>query len=108
MLRFCEWMKNLKFAHKIVIAGNHDGCTDAAFAGESMISTLDYLMFSCNYLQNEALVLAGLRIFGTPYTCWGLRNDGSRPAWAHGITRGIACSALCEGIPDCDILISHQ
>merc|ERR1712032_361337 len=50
----------------------------------------------------------GIRIYGTPFTCWAPREDGKRPMWAHGVARGIACSKICEEIPDCDILMSHQ
>eukprot|EP00930_Biecheleria_cincta_P080614 TRINITY_DN6898_c0_g1_i2.p1 TRINITY_DN6898_c0_g1~~TRINITY_DN6898_c0_g1_i2.p1 ORF type:complete len:320 (+),score=52.28 TRINITY_DN6898_c0_g1_i2:104-1063(+) len=108
MARFCDWLKDRSFSHKIVISGNHDACTDAAFTGDTAGSTSQHMAACCTYLHNQSTMAAGICVYGTPFTCWPLRNDGSKPNWAHGVVRGAACEKLCAKIPECDVLLSHQ
>lgn len=106
--RFCDWLKTIDFQHKVVIAGNHDGCSDPAFAGLTATETVQLLKDSCSYLHDASTSVHGVHIYGTPFTCWAPRDDGQRPMWAHGVTRGASCSRICAQIPPCDVVISHQ
>jgi predicted phosphohydrolase len=76
LARVAVWLRALPYRHKIVVAGNHDGCfqldRDAACAvlGPEII-----------YLQDSGVELGGLRFWGSPWQ--PAFND-----WAFNLPRG--------------------
>lgn len=57
---FDWWLKKLPHKHKIVIAGNHD----FALEDEGAKKRLEF----CTYLEDEAVEIDGLKIYGAPWT----------------------------------------
>ncbi len=89
-----EWLASLDIPHKVLIAGNHD----VAFE-RGMIRKED--MPGITYLQHEEVEVAGLKIFGSPYTptfgegwAFNKRRDKLSQYWAE----------IQEGT---DVVISH-
>ena len=62
-----KWFGTLPYKHKIVIAGNNDGSgmdpskTKQPIDGHKIFT-------NATYLENEAVTIHGLKIFGSPYT----------------------------------------
>eukprot|EP00035_Acanthoeca_spectabilis_P030653 m.10313 g.10313 ORF g.10313 m.10313 type:complete len:338 (+) comp4300_c0_seq1:51-1064(+) len=107
--RFCDWLDQLTgFKDKVVIAGNHDSCTDPAFG--SCEDTLERLRQSAHYLCGSSVSVAGGHVvWGSPTTCWEPRKDGGRPRWAHGVTWGAACQDHGATVPhEVDVVMTHQ
>ena len=107
--RFADWLGSLP-VERVVVAGNHDACIDAAFVGpEACRATLQLLRDRCQYLENSEAAVRGLRIWGSPFTCWPPgAHPLQRPKWAHGHVRGLACDDLCATIPaGLDIAVTH-
>ncbi|RZF43641.1 hypothetical protein LSTR_LSTR009238 [Laodelphax striatellus] len=110
VIQFNEWLGKLPHKYKIVIAGNHELWFDENFVSgrENESETLsseklepkDHLT-NCIYLQDDAVTLYGLKIYGTPW----------QPEYSHlafNLTRGKACLAKWDLIPaDTDILVTH-
>jgi len=97
VVSFLDWFENIKYTHKIFIAGNHD------FAFEHNPSwlhdELDHRNF--NYLLDESIILEGIKFYGSPYQPW-FHN------WAFNLDRGEKCAAKWAEIPqDTDFLITH-
>jgi Icc-related predicted phosphoesterase len=98
--RFNEDLVALPHPHKVVIAGNHDRLFD-----EDPETARKLLDPSIHYLQDTAVVIGGLKIFGTP--------------WVHGLgeanfnaftepPRSIEISERRKAIPEgIDILVTH-
>jgi len=89
------FLAGLPHPHKIVIAGNHDGCfqTDPAAARARMTSAV--------YLEDESVSIDGVTFFGSPWTPAFRRwyfmlhsEEESRAAWAR----------IPEGT---DVLVTH-
>lgn len=96
---FNAWLGTLPHAHKIVIAGNHDGFMTRSGARK--------LFTKAVYLQEESVEVMGLRIFGSPYTprcgngafhftnlqtpqrAWGAIPDDVDVLVTHGPPKGI-------------------
>lgn len=56
--RFCDWLSSLPYTHKVVIAGNHDACTDAAFCSQDIYSSsVQKLRGCCSYLENSSTTI---------------------------------------------------
>lgn len=109
-----DWLRSLPHRHKVVIGGNHDFC----LAEEARSDLFDGL----HYLQDQALEVEGLRLYGSPWTPkfgnWVFqtpRTDKAAPIWAripddtqllltHGPPAGIgdltlqAIQAGCEAL----------
>lgn len=85
----------LPHRHKVIIAGNHDfGFQREADAARSIIK-------SAIYLQDEAVTIEGLRIYGSPWQPWFLD-------WAFNHPRGESLKPIWDRIPaDTDILVTH-
>ena len=91
--RFGRWMQQQPHAHKILIAGNHDWCFERN--GQSLLPP------DIHYLQDSAIVIAGLRVWGSP---WQPRFYD----WAFNLDRGPQLAAKWALIPaDTDILVTH-
>lgn len=87
----------LPHKHKVVIAGNHDFLfqKDSATAREIMRSN------GLIYLQDEEVVLEGVRIWGSPWQPWFYD-------WAFNLRRGPAIDAKWQLIPQgVDVLVTH-
>ena len=92
---FNKWLGSLPHPHKIVVAGNHD------FLFERQPETAETLITNAIYLNNSAVEIAGLRIWGSPVTPWF--HD-----WAFNRRRGADIRRYWEMIPaETDILVTH-
>ena len=92
---FNEFLDTLPHPHKIVIAGNHDFC----FEQDS--GTCRGLLTNCIYLQDEAVMLEGIRFYGSPWQPWFCD-------WAFNLQRGPEIQQKWDLIPpDTDVLITH-
>ncbi|NJN15430.1 MAG: metallophosphoesterase [Oscillochloris sp.] len=91
-----EWLKSLPHRYKLVIAGNHDQCLqDDPVAVELLQST------GATYLHDQLVVIAGLRIYGSPWQPI-FRN------MAFNLPRGAALRAIWRRVPAMlDVLITH-
>jgi Icc-related predicted phosphoesterase len=92
---FNRWLERWPHPHKVVIAGNHD------FAFEKRPAEARRTLTAATYIEDELLEVAGLRIWGSPWTPkWG--------EWAFSLERGSEIRAKWELIPEgLDILITH-
>jgi predicted phosphohydrolase len=92
---FNEWLGTLPHPHKVVIAGNHDWCWERDKAAALKILTHAY------YLEDSAMTIEGIRIWGTPW-------QPEFHHWAFNLPRGNALREKWALIaPDTDILITH-
>jgi len=91
---FDNFLAQLPHRHKIVICGNHDFCLEhTPFARESIRHGI--------YLQDEAVVVEGIKFYGSPWQPWFYD-------WAFNLPRGRPLAAKWAMIPDdTDILITH-
>lgn len=89
----------LDYKHKIVIAGNHD----FAFERDPENAKRIFKKYAPDviYLQDEAVTLYGLKIYGSPWQPWF-------HSWAFNLQRGAQIKEKWDLIPnDTDILITH-
>ncbi len=92
---FNRWLQGLPHRHKVVIAGNHDFCFERELEAARAEVTV------AHYLQDEALELEGIKIYGSP---WQPRFFD----WAFNLDRGPALARVWAKIPeDTDVLITH-
>ena len=94
---FLDWFSNLKFRHKVFIAGNHD------FFLEDAHPDIIGRMIPKNviYLNDSGVEIDGLKIWGSPVTPY-FHN------WAFNRKRGAEIKTHWDMIPgDTDILITH-
>lgn len=92
---FADWLDRLDFAHKIVVAGNHD----LLFEEEPALAE-SYLSSVC-YLKDKATVIDGVHFYGSP---WQPRFFD----WAFNLDRGPELAAKWALIPTkTDVLITH-
>lgn len=73
---FADWFGAQKFPNKVLIAGNHD----LVLQGLGRVRVQQILDNStthgkCFYLEHEEVSIGGVRIFGSPFGCWGGKND---------------------------------
>lgn len=109
---FNKWLGTLPHPHKVVIAGNHDVCFDAAYYERAWkrfhfkgkindIKAVKASLTNCIYLEDSSVVVRGFRIFGSPW-------QPEFCDWAFNLRRGAQCRAAWERIPDdVDVLITH-
>jgi len=115
--RFSEWLRDLPYQHKVVIAGNHDIPFDAdgylhgdlfrSFHRHHLKEPYDPaeikrgLAQHCTYLEDEMATVMGYSIYGSPW----------QPVfydWAFNLPRDAHIEAKWKQIPtDTDILITH-
>lgn len=90
---FIDWFASLPYARKIFIAGNHD----FVFEKPNALIVPDDVY----YLQDSAIVLDGIKIYGSPWQPWF--HD-----WAFNLMRGEPLAEKWKMIPDdTDILVTH-
>ena len=95
--RFVAWYDRLPFLHKILIAGNHD------FIFEQRPSQTRRLLKPTGiiYLENEAVLIDGIKFYGSPITPFS--NN-----WAFTRHRGAEIQWYWDQIPgDTQVLITH-
>ncbi len=91
---FNAWLGTLPHQHKVVIAGNHDFCFESDLAAAAALT-------NCIYLQDQAITIAGLVIYGSPWQPWF--HD-----WAFNLPRGRELQEKWDLIPpNTDILVTH-
>lgn len=95
LAEFNEFLGALPHREKIVVAGNHDFCFERHRAAcEAMLT-------HATYLQDQAVTVQGLRLYGSPWQPWFLD-------WAFNLQRGPEIRAKWDLIPpDTDVLITH-
>ncbi len=95
---FNSFLKTLPHRHKIVIGGNHDHLlAKAPELGRELLQ-------DAIYLQDEAVVIEGIKIYGAPWQ--PIFNTGACDAFA--LPRGTAMAEKWDLIPeDTDILVTH-
>lgn len=90
-----KWLGKLPHKHKVIIAGNHD------FGFEKDPSLFRNLITNAHYLENESIVIEGLKIWGSPITPW-FHN------WAFNVQDPVEIAKIWARIPDdTDIVITH-
>lgn len=96
MINFNKWLGKLPFKHKIFIAGNHDLCMEKDPNWAKSIIT------NATYLQDEELIIDGVKFYGTPWCV-------SFGSWAFGLPgNSEAMEKKRAMIPDdVEILITH-
>jgi len=60
---FIDWFKCLPIKHKIFVAGNHDSSIE-----KGLVTKKDFTQYNIIYLENEHVMVEGIKIFGSPYT----------------------------------------
>lgn len=63
VLDFIEWYKSIPVKHKIYVAGNHDTSIE-----KRMITPGHFAEAGIIYLENEEIVIDGIKFWGSPYT----------------------------------------
>lgn len=94
----------------VFIAGNHDRSFDPKFNLESetekplwLQEALNSLPSSVQYLENQSIMVGGLKVWGSPVTPW---FHGDR--WAFNKRRGFDIAEVWDQIPmDTDIIVTH-
>lgn len=93
---FLMWYESLvHIPHKILIAGNHDT------AMESRHVRLDNIPKGVTYLEHEMKEVAGLKIFGSPYT------PSFGQGWAYNVKRSKLDAYWAEIPEGTDIVVTH-
>lgn len=92
---FNRFLGTLPYKHKVIICGNHD------FAFERQAAEARDMITNAVYLQDEAVTVEGIKIYGSPWQPW-FHN------WAFNLQRGAELKEKWDMIPDdTDILITH-
>lgn len=93
------WIRALPHRHKIVVAGNHDGCFEDVATRAEAIAMLGT---DVTYLQDSAATIDGLSLWGSPWT-------PRYYDWAFMLERdGAALAERWAAIPNnVDLLITH-
>ncbi len=92
---FDQFLGTLPYQHRVVICGNHDFCFERD--PEAARARLTHAI----YLQDSAVTVMGLKIYGSPWQPWFYD-------WAFNLPRGPALRAKWDLIPDdVDILLTH-
>lgn len=60
---FIDWYKEIPVKYKIYVAGNHDTSIEKGF-----VTKKDFEDAGITYLENESVVIEGIKIFGSPHT----------------------------------------
>lgn len=93
---FLRWFAALPHPHKVLVAGNHDLLVERDPARARAL-----LPPGVTYLQDGAAEVAGLRVWGAPWTPVFCR-------WAFMLPRGEALRAKWDRIPSgVDVLVTH-
>lgn len=88
-----EFLTQLPHEHKIVVAGNHDYPFECEDGSE--------LLPDCTYLEDEAVTINGVKIYGSPW-------QPEFCNWAFNLPRGEPLREKWDMIPDdVDVLATH-
>lgn len=60
---FIDWYKEIPVKYKIYVAGNHDTSIE-----KGLVTKKDFEDAGIIYLENESVVIEGVKIFGSPHT----------------------------------------
>jgi Icc-related predicted phosphoesterase len=60
---FIDWYKEIPVKYKIYVAGNHDTSIE-----KGLVTKKDFEDAGIIYLENESVVIEGIKIFGSPHT----------------------------------------
>lgn len=112
VLDFIDWFKSQPHKYKIFIVGNHDRSFDPKFYIRNCNERPDWineLIESINqmddmfYLENDSVVLDGIKFWGSPWTPW-FHGDN----WAFNARRGDEIRSIWKNIPmDTNVIITH-
>ena len=97
---FCDWFDALNnYKHKVFIAGNHDRLFEN---NPKLVKEILKNYKNIVYLQDQEIVLDGIKIYGSPWQPWFYN-------WAFNLPRkGPGLMSKWEAIPeDIDILLTH-
>lgn len=95
-MAFNDWLGEVPFKHKIVVAGNHD-----RIAYLTPRDDFKNRLSNAIYLQDEMVEVEGLLIYGTPWTPMFCN-------WYFMLSRGPELAAKYELIPEgADIVVTH-
>ncbi len=95
LLLFLDYLRAQPHRYKILIAGNHD------FMFETAPEETRELVSDFIYLQDEAVTIEGVKIYGSPW-------QPEFYDWAFKLPRGVALKEKWDLIPvDTDVLITH-
>jgi Icc-related predicted phosphoesterase len=95
VVKLNDFLGTLPHPKKIIIAGNHDFCfeRDSEACRASLTNAI--------YLQDQAVVVEGIRFYGSPWQPWFYD-------WAFNLQRGPEIRTKWDLIPeDTDVLITH-
>ena len=93
---FNRWLAHFHHRHKVLIAGNHD----RLFEKDPSLSR-SIVSHAITYLQDSAVEIEGLRIYGSPW-------QPEFQDWAFNLPRGHRLREKWNQIPmDTDILVTH-
>lgn len=104
---FFEWLYHQPYSKKILVAGNHDEYLERTNTNHILrrIAGYDKDDIEFEYLNDSAIELNGLKIWGTP---WSKYFDGINPDCAAFMRTDRELVHYYAKIPnDIDILISH-
>lgn len=99
VVSFLDWFRKQPAKHCVYIAGNHDFCYQKK---PDWLNDVHKEYGEIDYLENSAIVLDGLKIWGSPFS----PEFGN---WAFSYPRdGMAAQLTWSAIPsDADIVITH-
>lgn len=60
---FIDWYKEIPVKYKVYVAGNHDTSIE-----KGLVTKNDFEDAGIIYLENESVVIEGIKIFGSPHT----------------------------------------
>ena len=96
MRNFLEWYSSLNIKYKIFVAGNHDLCIE-----RGLINHKDFESKGIMYLQDEEVIVEGLKIYGSPWT--PTFGEG----WAFNRSRDKMHQVWDKIAVDTDIVVTH-
>lgn len=111
---FNAWLGTLPHRHKLVVAGNHDFCLDAAEYEAHWQKEFGHRQFddphasrallsNATYLDGRSVVIDGVKFFGSPMT-----PPIPGRTMAFNVPRGFAAQQHWAKMPaDVDVLITH-
>ena len=75
---FIDWFASLQIQYKIFVAGNHDTSIE-----KKLVTSEDFARKNIIYLENEDVIIDGIKIFGSPHTPtfgygWAFNKDRTK------------------------------
>jgi len=98
---FNDWLGSLPYKHKIIIAGNHE----LGF-GKVPLESKKQLFSNGIYLEDEALEIEGIKIYGSPWTPYFYSWEFNFPRESLAYSKS-AHEAWAKIPSDTDILVTH-